>query len=125
MKRTLFIAVVIFALALTFGGTEAFISYVGAAEGLKSSLITFVLTLGLALLGPALLTAAVFFHRKSDTRAAPKLCARDAETDSAALPSRSLTAISATETGGTARTRSTDQHAETAPYWRHSSASIG
>lgn len=68
MKRLTFILAVILAVVLTYGGAEALVQHVDAAHGLKSSVITFVLTLGYALLGPALLAAAVFFHRKSDSR---------------------------------------------------------
>lgn len=68
MKKLLFILAVMVAVALTYGGTEALLAHVEAANGFKSSVITFVLTLGYALLGPALLAAAVFFHRKSDSR---------------------------------------------------------
>lgn len=70
MKRFLFIVAVLAALLLTYSGAEALMIQVNAAEGLKSSVITFVLTLGFALLGPALLAAAVFFHRRSDSRGA-------------------------------------------------------
>lgn len=70
MKRLLFILAVVLAVVLTYGGAEALVAHVEAANGLKSSVITFVLTLGYALLGPALLAAAVFFHRKSDSRSA-------------------------------------------------------
>lgn len=69
MKRSLFIIAVLAALLLTYSGAKALMVQVGAAEGLKSSVITFVLTLGFALLGPALLAAAIFFHRRSDSRA--------------------------------------------------------
>lgn len=68
MKRILFIFAIIIALGLTYSGAEALVQQVDAAQGLKSSVITFVLTLGFALLGPAFLTAAIFFHRKSDSR---------------------------------------------------------
>jgi hypothetical protein len=71
MKRLLFIFAVFIALGLTYSGAEALVYQVNAADGLKSSVITFVLTLGYALLGPAFLSAAVFFHRKSDSRAQP------------------------------------------------------
>lgn len=70
MKRLFFPLGVLAALVLTYSGAEALIAQVHAADGLKSSIITFVLTLGFALLGPAFLTAAVFFRRKSDSRAA-------------------------------------------------------
>ncbi len=70
MKRLLFIIAVLGALLLTYSGAETLMLQVDAAEGLKSSVITFVLTLGFALLGPALLAAAIFFHRRSDSRAA-------------------------------------------------------
>ncbi|MGE3332116.1 MAG: hypothetical protein AB7I36_00615 [Rhodospirillaceae bacterium] len=70
MKHLLFIIAVLVALLLTYSGAEALMLQVDAAEGLKSSVITFVLTLGFALLGPALLAAAIFFHRRSDSRAA-------------------------------------------------------
>jgi TRAP-type C4-dicarboxylate transport system permease small subunit len=70
MKRFLFIVAVVVALVLTYSGAEALVIQVTAADGLKSSVITFVLTLGFALLGPALLAAAVFFHRRSDSRPA-------------------------------------------------------
>ncbi len=69
MKKLVFILAVVIAVGLTASGAEALILQVNAAEGLKSSVITFVLTLGYALLGPALLAAAVFFHRRSDSRA--------------------------------------------------------
>ncbi len=68
MKRSLFIAAVLIGLLLTYSGAETLMIQVDAAEGLKSSIITFVLTLGFALLGPALLAAAVFFHRRGDSR---------------------------------------------------------
>jgi hypothetical protein len=68
MKSALFILAIAVALGLTYSGAEALVLQVGAAEGLKSSVITFVLTLGFALLGPAFLATAVFFHRKSDSR---------------------------------------------------------
>jgi hypothetical protein len=68
MKRFLFILAVLTALALTYSGAEALLLQVDAADGLKSSVITFVLTLGYALLGPAFLAAAVFFNRKGDSR---------------------------------------------------------
>ncbi len=68
MKNLLFILAIVLAVILTYGGAEALVAHVQAADGLKSSAITFVLTLGYALLGPALLTAAVFFHRKNDSR---------------------------------------------------------
>lgn len=68
MKTLLFILAIVVALGLTYSGAEALWVQVGAADGLKSSVITFVLTLGFALLGPAFLAAAVFFHRKSDSR---------------------------------------------------------
>jgi hypothetical protein len=70
MKRFLFIVAVLVALLLTYSGAEALMIQVDAAEGLKSSVITFVLTLGFALLGPALLAAAIFFHRRGDSRGA-------------------------------------------------------
>ncbi|MGE3474419.1 MAG: hypothetical protein AB7H70_01295 [Rhodospirillaceae bacterium] len=70
MKRILFIIAVLVALLLTYSGAEALKIQVDAAEGLKSSVITFVLTLGFALLGPALLAAAIFFHRRGDSRGA-------------------------------------------------------
>ncbi len=72
MKKLVFILAVFIATGLTVSGAEALILQVGAAEGLKSSVITFVLTLGYALLGPALLAAAVFFHDKSDSRKRPQ-----------------------------------------------------
>lgn len=68
MKRLTFIFAILLAAVLTYGGAEALVQHVDAATGLKSSVITFVLTLGYALLGPALLAAAVFFHRKGDSR---------------------------------------------------------
>lgn len=68
MKKLVFILAVVIAVGLTISGAEALVLQVNAAEGLKSSVITFVLTLGYALLGPVLLAAAVFFHRKSDSR---------------------------------------------------------
>lgn len=68
MKKLVFILAVVIAVGLTISGAEALILQVNAAEGLKSSVITFVLTLGYALLGPALLAAVIFFHRKSDSR---------------------------------------------------------
>lgn len=71
MKRIPFIGAVIFAVILTLGGAGALVGQVDAASGLKSSVITFVITLGFALLGPSLLAAAVFFHRtgKNESRA--------------------------------------------------------
>lgn len=69
MKRIAFIVAIVVALVLTYSGAEALVQQVTAAQGLKSSVIAFVLGLGFALLGPALLAAAVFFHRKSDSRA--------------------------------------------------------
>jgi hypothetical protein len=68
MKRFLFILAVLAALGLTFSGAEALLLQVNAADGLKSSVITFVLALGYALLGPAFLAAAVFLNHKSDSR---------------------------------------------------------
>ena len=68
MKRILFILSVLFALAVTYSGAQTLLDQVDAAQGLKSSVITFVLTLGFALLGPALFAAAVFFHRRGDSR---------------------------------------------------------
>ena len=68
MRRMLFICAVAFALVLTVGGAEALVRQVGAADGMKSSLIAFVLSFGFALLGPSLLYAVVFFGRKSAAR---------------------------------------------------------
>jgi len=68
MKRILFAFTVIAALGLTFTGVEALVQQVAAADSLKSSVITFVVTLGYALLGPAFLAAAFFFRRR-DSRA--------------------------------------------------------
>jgi hypothetical protein len=62
MNRLAFAAAVLAALALTYGGAEVLVRHVAAAGGLKPSIITFVLTLGFALLGPTLLAAAAFFH---------------------------------------------------------------
>lgn len=67
MKRFLFAVAVLAALGLTYSGAEALIQHVNAAEGLKSSVITFVLTLGFALLGPALLAAAVVLHGRGNS----------------------------------------------------------
>jgi hypothetical protein len=69
MKRILFAFMVIAALGLTFTGVEALVQQVVAADSLKSSVITFIVTLGYALLGPACLAAAFFFRRRSDSRA--------------------------------------------------------
>ena len=68
MKRILFAFTVIAALGLTFTGVEALVQQVVAADSLKSGVITFVVTLGYALLGPAFLVAAFFFRRR-DSRA--------------------------------------------------------
>ncbi len=68
MKRFLFILAVAAGIGLTYSGAEALLAQVNAADGLKSSVITFVLTLGFALLGPAFLAAAIFFNRRSDSR---------------------------------------------------------
>jgi hypothetical protein len=68
MKRFLFLLAVAAGVVLTYSGAEALMVQVDAASGLKSSVITFVLTLGFALLGPAFLAAAIFFNRKSDSR---------------------------------------------------------
>jgi hypothetical protein len=68
MKQFLFVLAVCAALLLTYSGAETLLQQVDAADGFKSSVITFVLTLGFALLGPAFLAAAVYFHRKSDSR---------------------------------------------------------
>ncbi len=69
MKRFLYILAVIAALGLTCGGASALVQQVSAADGFKSSVIAFVLSLGLALLGPAFLAAAVFFYQKGESRA--------------------------------------------------------
>lgn len=65
MKRFLYGGALAAALGLTYSGTAALIAQVGAVDGLKSSLITFVLNLGLALLGPVLLVCAIYFHRRT------------------------------------------------------------
>jgi hypothetical protein len=57
MGRILFTCAVVFSLAVTASGAEVLVSQVEAAQGLKSSVITLVIGLGLALLGPALLCA--------------------------------------------------------------------
>jgi hypothetical protein len=71
MKQVLFTLTVGAGLLLTFSGAEALVQQVNAADGLKSSVITFVLALGFALLGPAFLAATVYIHRKSDSRRSP------------------------------------------------------
>jgi hypothetical protein len=67
MKRALFIISLCFAFALTLTGWAALLDLVAAADGLKSSVITFVIALGFALLGPSIFLAAVFFHRRNDS----------------------------------------------------------
>ncbi|MGE4062441.1 MAG: hypothetical protein AB7E79_03645 [Rhodospirillaceae bacterium] len=64
----MFVVLVLLALVLTYSGAEALVDQVNAAGDFKSSVITFILTLGFALLGPALLTAAFYVHRRSDSR---------------------------------------------------------
>lgn len=67
MNRVLYVACIVLALLLTGSGALVVFSQVDAADGLKSSLITFVIALGFALLGPALLAATVFFRKKGDS----------------------------------------------------------
>jgi hypothetical protein len=71
MKQFLFVMTVCAGLLLTYSGAEALLQQVNAADGLKSSVITFVLALGFALLGPAFLAATVYLHRKGDSRGTP------------------------------------------------------
>jgi uncharacterized membrane protein len=52
-----FFAGIIFTALLTFAGLHAFVQQVTAADGVRSGLVTVVLSLGLVLVGPALLWA--------------------------------------------------------------------
>lgn len=68
MKRTLFLVSAILAALMTLGGASVVIHQVAAADGLKSSVIAFVIALGFALLGPTFLAAVLFFRRQVDSR---------------------------------------------------------
>ncbi len=66
MKHVLFIGGTILALILTIGGAEELVRQVSAAEGFKSSAIALLLSLGFALLGPAIFCALICLAPKSE-----------------------------------------------------------